>query len=95
MDVTAFRRAIKRVTGKLSKSRTRNDPDIKGIKLPNEQEQKIKQYADDTACPISTPKSYNKILMIAFDEASGARINRRKTEREKLWHFIVALKNWR
>ena len=61
--------------------RIRRNPDIWEISLPNTKEQKIKHYADDTVCLISSPKSYESIG-VAFDEfslASGAKI-KEKTE---------------
>ena len=59
----------------------RGNPNIEGIKLPNLEIQKVKQYADDLINLISKAKSLNYIYEDCelFGAASGSKVNKTKT----------------
>ncbi len=60
----------------------RKEPKIKGIKLPNNSEAKITQYADDTTLFVSDTDSIASCLSVirVYEAASGAKININKTK---------------
>ena len=60
----------------------RNEPKIKGIKLPDNTEVKISQYADDTTLFVSDNDSISTCLSVlrVYEAASGAKININKTK---------------
>ncbi len=60
----------------------RNEPKIKGIKLPDNSEIKISQYADDTTLFVSDTDSISSCLSVlrVYAAASGAKINIDKTK---------------
>ena len=60
----------------------RLEPNWKGIKIPNLQEAKISQFADDTSLISKDTNSLKFSLQIigSFDSISGLRLNTKKTK---------------
>ena len=60
----------------------RQEPNWKGISLPNLQEAKISQFADDTSLISKDTNSLKFSLQIigSFDSISGLRLNKKKTK---------------
>ena len=60
----------------------RQEPNWKGIKIPNLQEAKISQFADDTSLISKDTNSLKFSLQIigSFDSISGLRLNKKKTK---------------
>ena len=60
----------------------RQDQSCKGINLPNQQEVKISQFADDTALIARDATSLNCFLhnIEMFGNVSGLKLNRTKTK---------------
>lgn len=55
---------------------------IDPIRLPNTQDRKVVQYADDTSVCTCTATSYEALMetVAIFEKGAGARLNRKKTE---------------
>lgn len=55
---------------------------ITPLKLPNTPSKRLVQYADDTTALLKNVESYRKIMQLLkrFEDASGAKINKSKTE---------------
>ena len=70
----------------------RQNTNIKGYKLPNGKEKKVLSYADDNNFLISDKSSIKHIFdtIETFGRASGAKLNKDKTEAIKLgtWKYI-------
>ena len=70
------------IVSKVMAEAIRNEPKIKGIKLPDNTEVKITQYADDTTLFVSDTESISTCLSVlrVYEAASGAKININKTK---------------
>ena len=85
---------------RFSRAENSEESRYSGISLPNTDEQKIKQYADDTVSSISSPKSYERIV-VAFDgffsclrceneQGENRGLTSRHLERECPWRHPAA-----
>lgn len=63
-------------------SKIREDSNCKGISLPNQQEAKISQFADDTTLIARDTVSLKSFLhnIEVFGKISGLKLNRKKTK---------------
>ena len=70
------------LSAELLSLKIRQEPNWKGISLPNLQEAKISQFADDTSLISKDTNSLKFSLQIigSFDSISGLRLNKKKTK---------------
>ena len=71
-------------------NRIRRDPTIRGLKITENVEIKVSEYADDTNLVLTTIESIKKVIVICedFREASGAKLNLDKTH-------LIGLGKWK
>ena len=66
----------------------RQEPNCKGIRLPNLQEAKISQFADDTTTLISKDTNSLKFslqIIASYGSISGLRLNKKKNQSNVDW----------